>query len=72
MQYFARLVEDYQSALGYSKYLEGVVQQYQEQCEGMQEPRTYCGSLNQLNTAMDTLKRGLGNLVSTTTPFSCS
>lgn len=58
-------MEDYQSALGYSKYLEGVTEQYQEQCEGVQAPHTYCGSLNQLNTAVDTLKRGLANLVST-------
>ena len=64
VQYFARLVEDYQSALGYSKYLEGVMEQYQAECEDVHTPYTYCGSLNQLNTAVDTLKRSLGNLVS--------
>lgn len=67
----ARLVGDYRSALGYSHYMEGVKEHYY-QCTDVDTPFTYCSSLNDLERAVDTMKRSLANLVSTAIYLQCS
>lgn len=58
-----RLVEDYQSARGYARYVGDVMEQVPDCALTTQTSHTYCSHLQDLHTSVNLMKSSLANLV---------